>query len=399
MERCYATASVAAARPSRPPHPPTGVAAALLQRGLLRLHAAVRVDEFVRAVFALLHRALPLHFQCLSLWPEGSADTLPFRDAFPLKDLAEANRYAALYPLGSVVLNRPESHIYRQSDYCTVAQLRRLAFFHAFMAPEGWLYHCALAFWENGKPFGLLGLHRRSEQGDFHDCEIQLLEELHPHLTAALRRVYRLDRERAQRALVESILARLPLPVIVADWDLQVMFSNEAAARLCATAQLGAAARHLKLPPTVVLPPSVQAACVTLRASAGGPRNAGPTPPADSRRTVAVGGTSDAPWTAHVALGRMDPVSLSRPVFLIHFSSMTNSSQNSPRDLPSSALPLLVQLTRSERAVALLVRDGLRNQEIARRLGKSTHTVAKQLQTVFKKLRASNRARVAVMLR
>jgi DNA-binding CsgD family transcriptional regulator len=399
MERSSAIASVAVACPSRPPHPPTGVAAVLLQRELLRLHAALRVDEFVRAVFALLYRALPLHFQCLSLWPEGWKPTLPFRDAFPFKDLAEANRYADLYPLGSIVLNNPEPHIYRQSDLLSLAQVRRTSFYRAFMAPEGWLYHCVLAFWENGKPFGLLGLHRRSEQGDFHDCEIQLLEELHPHLTAAWRRVYRLDRERAQRASVESMLARLPLPVVVADWDLHVMFSNEAAARLCATEQLGTAARHLKLPATVVLPPSVQAACVALRAPAGGPGNGGHTPAAHAGRTVAVGGTSDAAWTAQVALERIDPVSLSRPVFLVHFSPMANGNQDPPRDVPSSALPLLVQLTRSERIVALLVRDGLRNREIARRLGKSTHTVAKQLQTVFKKLRASNRTRLAVLLR
>lgn len=58
-------------------------------------------------------------------------------------------------------------------------------------------------------------------------------------------------------------------------------------------------------------------------------------------------------------------------------------------------LPRLVeQLTSREHEVLALVADGLRNREIARRLGISEHTVKFHLAAIFGKLGASSRTEV-----
>ncbi|HSC26133.1 MAG TPA: response regulator transcription factor [Vicinamibacterales bacterium] len=58
-------------------------------------------------------------------------------------------------------------------------------------------------------------------------------------------------------------------------------------------------------------------------------------------------------------------------------------------------LPRLIeQLTPREHDVLVLVADGLRNREIARRLGISEHTVKFHLAAVFGKLCASSRTEV-----
>lgn len=370
----------------------------MLHEELLRLHAVLEVGDLVRATFALMRRALPLHLQSLALWPDDRRNSAFFRDRCPLKTRAQTDRYACLCPLSARLRRRPECRVLRQSDCLSLGEVRRTPFYRAFMVPEGWLYQCVLVFWHHGTPLGSLTLHRRADQGDFSGSEMQLLEALHPHLAAALRRVHRLNQERGERTSAESMLARLPLPVILADWNLRILFANREAARLCATAALGPQARLLKLPRRLMLPPSVGRLCRHLKArgTAGGATEALPAPvarhhPADE------GG--DHAWTAHVSLQAVEQAPFNKPVFLIHFSPAADAAGRSAIPPHPSLLAHLVNLTASERRVALLARDGLSNSEVARRLGKSPHTVAKQLQTTFRKLGVSNRTRLAALIR
>ena len=65
---------------------------------------------------------------------------------------------------------------------------------------------------------------------------------------------------------------------------------------------------------------------------------------------------------------------------------MSDGSRETPR--------LVEQLTPREHEVLVLVADGLRNREIATRLGISEHTVKFHLAAVFGKLGASSRTEV-----
>jgi DNA-binding CsgD family transcriptional regulator len=55
-------------------------------------------------------------------------------------------------------------------------------------------------------------------------------------------------------------------------------------------------------------------------------------------------------------------------------------------------------LTPSERRVALLVAEGLRNHDVARQLGKSPRTVDFQLNAIYRKLGVTSRTELARLL-
>ena len=59
---------------------------------------------------------------------------------------------------------------------------------------------------------------------------------------------------------------------------------------------------------------------------------------------------------------------------------------------------LLWSLTPSEREIALAIREGLSNDQIARRLKKSILTFKKQITSVFQKTEATSRARLMALL-
>jgi DNA-binding NarL/FixJ family response regulator len=60
---------------------------------------------------------------------------------------------------------------------------------------------------------------------------------------------------------------------------------------------------------------------------------------------------------------------------------------------PPSSPPILLE---KEIRVLRLVAQGLDNQEIARTLGESEHTVSNRLRSVFRKIRVTNRTQAAL---
>jgi DNA-binding CsgD family transcriptional regulator len=60
---------------------------------------------------------------------------------------------------------------------------------------------------------------------------------------------------------------------------------------------------------------------------------------------------------------------------------------------------MLAQLTEAEREVALIVAEGLSNEEAAQRLGKTIYAVKFLLHRVYRKLHVSNRSRLCLLLR
>lgn len=69
-----------------------------------------------------------------------------------------------------------------------------------------------------------------------------------------------------------------------------------------------------------------------------------------------------------------------------------------PAEIESGAERTLQQLTPSERRVALLVAEGLRNEDIAQRLQRSRRTVEYQLNAIFRKLDMTRRTQLVRVL-
>lgn len=68
-------------------------------------------------------------------------------------------------------------------------------------------------------------------------------------------------------------------------------------------------------------------------------------------------------------------------------------------ELVVAPIDTTVQLTRRQLEVAQLLAEGLRNGDIAERLGISAHTVRRHMEAILRRLNVSNRAAVAKELR
>jgi DNA-binding CsgD family transcriptional regulator/PAS domain-containing protein len=368
-----------------------------LEPALMRLEAAQDVDGLWQTLRSVLHSVLPLEFCCLNFCPFLATSPKLFRGRAPFAALQHFQRFCERTPFTSYVQGNPGIQYARLSDIIDEAELLRSEYFHEFMQPTRSRYEAYLIFWHGALFEGAIGLHRATRHGDFSDTEISLLLHLYPHFQNALRRVVRLHRERAMRISVELLLDRLPLATIILDWDLKITYQNRAAEELGILWNLGPeAARNLKPSKIFALPPDVIDACRRLKKGPGYQPTRADTP-----------GNSDGLIIHHqklpglraqVSLLQMDAEPLSQPMFMVRLESRDGCLGQDNDDLAGRQLALWASLSRCEQRVAWLASQGHRNAEIARRLSKSTMTVKKQLQSVYRKLDVSGRSRLIALV-
>ncbi|HEY5755382.1 MAG TPA: helix-turn-helix transcriptional regulator [Steroidobacter sp.] len=97
-----------------------------------------------------------------------------------------------------------------------------------------------------------------------------------------------------------------------------------------------------------------------------------------------------------IHMGSSLPQMKSRAYCLLMFD--TDAPIAAPMESGSSAEEALRRLSPSERRVALLVAEGLRNEDIAQRLQRSRRTVEYQLHAIFRKLDMSRRTQLVRVL-
>ena len=85
-------------------------------------------------------------------------------------------------------------------------------------------------------------------------------------------------------------------------------------------------------------------------------------------------------------------------MFIVRLESRDRYFGRNNDDLAGRQLALWASLSRCEQRVAWLASQGHRNAEIARRLRKSSMTVKKQLQSVYRKLEVSGRSRLIALV-
>lgn len=225
----------------------------------------------------------------------------------------------------------------------------------------------------------LVGRNRNDD--DFGADEVGVLSALQPHITAALRSVRMLQKERVTRLALQKLLSRFPVGIVLLDWEERVIYRNIAATELCALWNYGEAGRSLNASRVFRVPREVVRACRSLEARR-----------ADAPE-ISVLSPEEPRVRATVQFVHFEAQRLARPRYLIHFEAASGK-----RGVAPSRMDLLLRLTPRERELADLVGRGLSNADAARRLGKSVYTVKKQLQGVYRKLGVKSRAGLVVLL-
>jgi DNA-binding CsgD family transcriptional regulator len=367
----------------------TGALDAELQ-ALLDLHAAKTLKQFWRSAQRLLHSALP----GAALWFAPALNWLPlsptFRAETGLKSDSQFQRFLERHPLRAFLLANPQKHLATFSDVMSDERLHRSRFYREFMAPRHERFSVVLALWHRTSLRALIGANRLHKDHDFSRAELGTLESLHGRLGAALHGVLELQRERSVRGALELVLAPLPLAIVVLDWELNVLYHNQAANESAALwTHRRVEARYLKQANRFEVPAHVTALCHQLKAVRirSGPR----AKHSSGSPGVAIAHPTLPEFQATVRFVDLD-LAGRMPFFVVLFEN-THRLANLPLT-DAGKFSRLSRLSAREREVASLVCRGESNKEVAARLGKSVLTVKTQLQSIYGKLGRAGRGRL-----
>jgi DNA-binding CsgD family transcriptional regulator len=363
-------------------------------RPMLDLQSALDLESFWRANLQLLQSVLPHHSCSLMLGivdfepQEGRHFVAHGQDSGnqPLTSLSIARPFLAAHPH---VKMYTYTEILQEDPRARQRRVERERHF------RGWDEFVHLAFWDGAHPEAVLSIRRSVEQGEFLPEEREFLASLHPVIDAGLRRLRAFEGERGRRLCMERFIAGLPLPVMFLGPDRALQFATQEAFDLCAAWNFGyEEARLMNTRRCFRLPEPIAEGCARLTdiwdSAVHGDAAVGLESARVEHREISGLG-------AKVDVSQPFKGSLVRPGFWVTFSSERNLDGASPQ-LKAGAVHHLQFLTPSERRVALLVAEGLRNHDVARQLGKSPRTVDFQLNAIYRKLGVASRTELARLL-
>ncbi len=370
-----------------------GVLNRALEKPLVALQAAITGDAVIKALFALLQRAVPCDFAGAFLRHEDHAyGSVPFRfmdsrgrDFGP--QLADGVFFRE-HPAMPVLLANPGIRFINTRETLPPDEILHASrFYREVMQVIGFRHAIGMYFWDDPPrmPEAVLSVSRGEGQPDFTDEEVSILDRLYPHIDAALRRIRAIERERAVRSELHSLIDPARAACLL-HWDLTVADANRAARELCARWHLGEASAHLKTP-RFVLPEPLREACVGLKKRWQASLRESPATGTAERLTVPHPECPAlfAKVTLHVQ--HIDP--LGKPVFLIEFEPPKNDAAP-PRRLNGKMK--LAAFTLADRELIRLVREGHSNQEIATATGRALGSVKNALHAIFEKVGIRSRA-------
>ena len=363
-------------------------------RPMLDLQRALDLESFWRANLQLLQSVLPHHSCSLML---GIVDFEPHEGRhFVARDNSGANQ-----PLTSLSISRPFLAAHPQVKMYTYSEIlqedprarqRRVERERHF---RGWDEFVHLAFWDGAHPEAVLSIRRTEEQGEFLAEEREFLASLHPVIDAGLRRLRAFEGERGRRLSMERFISGLPLPVMFLGPDRALQFATQEAYDLCAVWNFGyEEARVINTRRGFRVPEPIADACARLADIWDRAANEGLTVGLESAR---IAHREIVGLVAKVDVSQPFKGSRVRPGFWVTLASERNLDGASPQ-LKAEAVHHLQFLTPSERRVALLVAEGLRNHDVAHQLGKSPRTVDFQLSAIYRKLGVTSRTELARLL-
>ena len=355
----------------------------VVEKPLLRLHAAPRIEPFWIAVQGVIEAVLPDSLVGLTLqhhpvspfiakWsrpiPDGSFDSKPIET------------YLIKHPRGRRFVR--SSDVFRECG-----AMLRSDFYRKYMAPQKRSHAIGLFFWQRQRLLAIIVIMRTSKQGDFTSVQTKLLRHLYPQFDTALRRLRLLERERATRTAFGSFLSRLPLPAMLLRWNLRMVYQNKAAREFCNLWAVGPELAPLTKADAPV-PAEILERCRRLKKER---RHSSQlrSPRMVLRQEV----IHHSKWPflrATLSMRQLSVGSVARPHFLIECEGLRR---------PARPLPHLVRLTQREQQLTGLICDGHSNQEIADEAGLSVAMVKKHLHSIFHKLEVPSRSRLIALIR
>ena len=362
------------------------------------------IDDFVDNCQKLLRSAMPVHSLCVSFGQLDQSSPRLIRDTLPIRPDAEyiRERYLLLNP------SRPFLQQNCGAQQSVLAEQLRLmadpdreSYLQRFQHHEGWSKYAEIYFWNQQELQAIICVRRSASDADFTPADLRFLAEVREALAPAIHQLYRWHQERVLTNCLQQVLADLPIPLLILNWDLEPESINTAARHACAEWRHGsAAARAFKPSSDFGLPAEILARCERQKAKL---QSDGFTPARTERfspRFDRVEHPTDRRLSAHIEVVRSPQTLIGRPHFAVRFQTTGEPPATAayPASPGGRRLAMLSALSVCEREIALMVAEGLSNQEIALRLSREVATVKMHLRSVFRKLNATNRTRVAALL-
>lgn len=380
---------------------PRAAATRIAPGRLLALFASRDIESLIEAVFPLLRAAVPCDFISAFYRSSGNG-LLKARDSL-------GREYGAAYMIRQVALNPAIPYAVAHPGIRLLptriglprpdAELQRTDFYREVMQVEGWRHSVALCFWADPAgemPILVVGVNRREGSRDFSKRDLVRLERVYPFIDCAVTRLH-------EQELAHSVIDSMTIAArgsargfAILDRHFRLVKASPTARGICAEWLDGGAvgATGGDNTPGWRLPPMLAAGCRALQEEwhAGVRANPGLVGLRRSRVVHARNFT----LTASLTLVSPGTTGLAEPSILIEFNRVTDGAA---LNAPEQAEPLLRTLTAAERAVAVTLAEGLSNQEIADRLGKSTHAVKYLLHRVYQKTGMPGRTALVAALR
>jgi DNA-binding CsgD family transcriptional regulator len=348
---------------------------------VLALFAARDLDRLVTAAFRVLHAAVSC--DCVTvLYPSVGDRMLVERDSRGRTfDAAFTRRNAELSPAVALVMANPGIRLLPTRTGLTLSEdaLRRTAYYREIMVVQGWRHAVAMCFWEEPAgtfPLVVFSVKRPQGQPDFTDQDLAALERVHTFMQPVVLRLCEQSRARSLSQALAEPFRRADQGIALVNARFEIASTNPAATKF------------FRRYPRVWS--GVRNICRDLRreraeqlaANAGGKSGS-------YRHTRLMTGESH--QVVRVTMVWPDHNGLSEPSFVVELGS--------PDSVRDTAVHAPADLTPRERDVAMALADGLSNQEIADRLGRSIHSVKFSLHRAYAKTGATNRAALVALLR
>lgn len=365
------------------------------------LFAAKDLNQFWKVAVKLLQQIVPHH--TAFMWcdyfdfAKSSLSTTIFEHPNRKRSPEYFEGRRRLHLTAGYLASHTGLKLYRMDDVVSLDTIHASEFYRSYMQPEGWEYAVTLAFWDKDELRTTIAIYRTAEQGDATYSEQEALQELHPCLQGTLFRLLDQLQEQAMHLCIEDIVQGLPTGLIILDWELRPVFVNQEGYNLALAWNKGIEAAKVFNPKSCfAVPPAIRRICDNLRAQWVDHLLPGRRPTDLLSQRLA---HPEFPsLRATVSTQNIHTVSPTRPCFAIRLSGVSVQSHLFFRP-NEQQFELLSLLTPAEREVALLVVEGLSNDEIARRLKKQVSTIKYQLRSVYDKLEARGRTHLASLLR
>lgn len=365
---------------------------------LLRLSAAMEVEELWEGVLALLqqafqHRRITLFLGHLGMKEARRVFTFP-----PIPEAAtwfeQRARQNPFSPWIEANIGKPYYHF--EEIVGPPEVFRTTPFYAQFASVEGWDKGLSGLFWREKSLRGMFSIYRGSDQEAFGTADFGRLLDLMPFMEAAVVRVQRFYRERNFRHALESFNKTDPVAMLLFDWELRLVYANGEAYRKIAVWNFGPErARGYNARECYQMPDDLRLQMESMRQQ----MEHAEWHRATRQRlgTVSLRHSGLPGYSAEITPVLFDK-GLARPGFFIIVRGQESRSAEAAGSGTADSLRYR-SLTPAEREIVREVCAGLSNQEIAEKLHKSIRTVKTQMHAVFQKMGVDSRTRLIASVR